>query len=297
MTRSVRTGSAHPAPRLDPARWQPLLEAALAEDIGSGDVTSEIIFDASERARARIEARERLVVCGVAIARAAFEAIDASLEIEARFADGEVAEPLAPVLRIEGSVRAILAAERTALNFLGRMCGVATHVRRHVEAVEGTSAAIVDTRKTLPGWRALDKYAVAVGGGTNHRMGLYDGVLLKDNHAAAAGSLEAAVRRAIERAPRGIPVQVEVQSLDEARVACAAGATLLLLDNLPPDRIREIVDELGARATLEASGGISLSNVRRYAETGVHRISIGALTHSAPNADLALEIDASEDGA
>ncbi|MEZ4216737.1 MAG: carboxylating nicotinate-nucleotide diphosphorylase [Myxococcota bacterium] len=298
MTRSTSSGDrSAPRPALDRERWMPLLAAAIAEDVGTGDVTSEVIFDASARTQARIEARERLVVCGTAIARAAFEHLDPSVRVATCLSDGEVAEPLAPVMRIEGPVRAVLAAERTALNFLGRMCGVATHTRRHVEAVEGTRAAIVDTRKTLPGWRALDKYAVAVGGGTNHRMGLWDGVLLKDNHAAAAGSLEAAVRRALDRAPAGIPIQVEVQSHDEARVACDAGATFLLLDNLEPDAIRAIVADLGARAVLEASGGITLANVRRYAETGVHRISIGALTHSAPNADLSLEIDGDGDGA
>jgi nicotinate-nucleotide pyrophosphorylase (carboxylating) len=271
--------------------WKTLLETALAEDIGSGDVTSRIIFDAKDRAVARIEAREPLVVCGLTIAAAVFESVDAALEIDTLCSDGDSAVAYQPLMRISGSVRSVLTAERTALNFLGRLCGIATHVRRYVDEVDGTGTAIVDTRKTLPGWRVLDKYAVRAGGGVNHRMGLYDGVLLKDNHAAAAGSLVAAVTRALEQAPDGVFVQVEVQSHEEARQATAAGADFLLLDNLDPETTRAIVGELKERATLESSGGITLENVRAYAETGVHRISIGALTHSAPNSDLSLEID------
>lgn len=271
--------------------WKTLLDLALREDIGSGDVTSQIIFEPGDPAVARIEARENLVVCGLSIARAVFERVDPSLEVEVLAREAETAAAYQPLLRISGSVRSLLTAERTALNFMGRLCGIATHVRRFVDAVAGTGTAIVDTRKTLPGWRALDKYAVTAGGGTNHRMGLYDGVLLKDNHAAAAGSLVAAVTRALDQAPSGVFVQVEVQSHDEAREAVAAGAELLLLDNLDPKTTAEIVSELRERATLESSGGITLENVRAYAETGVHRISIGALTHSAPNADVALEID------
>lgn len=275
--------------------WKILLEAALSEDIGSGDVTSRIIFSENDRAVARIEARESLIVCGLPIARAVFERVDPGLEVEVLALEGEAAAAYQPLLRISGSVRSLLTAERTALNFLGRLCGIATHVRRYVDVVAGTETAIVDTRKTLPGWRALDKYAVTAGGGVNHRMGLYDGVLLKDNHAAAAGSLIAAVSRALEQAPSGVFVQVEVQSHHEAREAVGAGADFLLLDNLDPKTTAEIVSELRERATLESSGGITLENVRAYAETGVHRISIGALTHSAPNADVSLEIDSAGD--
>jgi nicotinate-nucleotide pyrophosphorylase (carboxylating) len=187
-------------------------------------------------------------------------------------------------------MRAILTAERTALNFLGRLCGIATWTRQFVDAVQGTETAVVDTRKTLPGWRALDKYAVAVGGGVNHRIGLYDGILLKDNHIAAAGGVEAAVKAALARAPANLRIQVEVESETQAQAAIEAGAEFLLLDNLPPEAIRPIVERFGARAVLEASGGIVLDNVRDYAETGVHRVSIGALTHSPPAVDVALEV-------
>jgi len=279
-------------PPLPPrSRWEPLLEAAIAEDLGSGDVTSQITFDPDDRAHARIEARQDLIVCGLAIAVATFEKIDPTLELEIALAEGERAAAYQPLLTIRGAVRGTLAAERTALNFLGRLCGVATHTRRYVDAVAGTRARIVDTRKTLPGWRVLDKYAVAVGGGTNHRMGLYDGILLKDNHAAAAGGLDHAVKRALAEAPSGLRVQVEVQSEEEALVAIGAGADFLLLDNLSPATTVRIVERCAEDAVLESSGGITLANVRDFAETGVHRISIGALTHSAPNADVSLEVE------
>jgi len=275
----------------DANSWKALLEAALAEDIGSGDVTSRILFEEDDCAVARIEARQSLVVCGLPVARTVFERVDPLLEVELLCEEGDSADAYQPVLRATGSVRSLLTAERTALNFLGRLCGIATNVRRYVDAVAGTGTAIVDTRKTIPGWRALDKYAVAAAGGTNHRMGLYDGVLLKDNHAAAAGSLAAAVKRALDQAPSGVFVQVEVQSHAEAREAVAAGADFLLLDNLDPETTRHIVSEFKEHAVLESSGGITLENARAYAECGVQRISIGALTHSAPSADLSLEID------
>jgi nicotinate-nucleotide pyrophosphorylase (carboxylating) len=280
-----------PAPLPPRSRWGPLLEAAIAEDLGSGDITSQITFGPSETATARIEARQALVVCGLPIATAVFEHVDPALENEALRTEGACAAPYDRLLLVRGPIRSLLAAERTALNFLGRLAGIASHTRRFVEAIAGTRARIVDTRKTLPGWRALDKYAVAIGGGTNHRMGLYDGILLKDNHIAAAGGIETAVARALSEAPPGLRVQVEVQSEDEARAAIAAGADFLLLDNMTPDETARIVERCGELAELESSGGITLENVRAYAEAGVHRISIGALTHSAPNADVSLEIE------
>jgi nicotinate-nucleotide pyrophosphorylase (carboxylating) len=288
MTRATSPASPPLPPR---SRWEPLLEAAIAEDLGAGDVTSQITFDLADAARARIEARQELIVCGLPIAAAVFDHVDGGLRIEPALGEGERARPYQPMMRVSGPVRGLLAAERTALNFLGRLCGVASHTRRYVDAVAGTRARIVDTRKTLPGWRVLDKYAVAVGGGTNHRMGLYDGILLKDNHAAAAGGLEQAVKRALAEAPSGLRVQVEVQSEEEALIATAAGADFLLLDNLTPEATAHIVECCGEGAVLESSGGITLANVRAFAETGVQRISIGALTHSAPNADVSLEIE------
>lgn len=281
-----------PPPRL----WSGLLQLALEEDLGPGDVTSRIVVAPQRRGRAVIEAREPLVVCGLDLAEAVFRALDPEVTFERVAADGDRPGPGTPLARLRGRLAPLLAGERTALNFLMRMCGVATHTRRFVDAVAGTGAQIVDTRKTLPGWRALDKYAVAVGGGINHRIGLYDGILLKDNHVALAGGVALAVKSALAAAPAHLRVQVEVESLDDAVAAVDAGADFLLLDNRTPDEAREIAGRLGGRALLEASGGIDLHNVRAMAESGVSRISIGALTHSAPACDVALEItDGGED--
>jgi len=272
--------------------WAPLVERALAEDLGTGDVTSNACLPESLRVEAEIEARAPLVVCGLEIAAACFAAVDARLELALLRRDGEFVTGVTPLARISGSARGVFAGERIALNFLGRLCGIATLTRRYVEAVAGTGARILDTRKTLPGWRALDKYAVAVGGGTNHRFGLYDAVLIKDNHIAAAGGVGAAVKAARASAAPHLAIQVEVESLEQAEEALQAGAHMLLLDNRTPDELRDYVARYGERASLEASGGINLANVRAVAESGVHRISIGALTHSATAADVALEVRA-----
>ncbi len=273
-----------------PSAWRTLVGLALAEDVGPGDVTSTVTIPPQAVGRAQIEARQDLVVCGMALAAEIFRQVDPRLDFEELRHDADRAASGDPLAYVTGSLRSILAGERTALNFVARMCGIASFTRRHVDAVTGTRASVTDTRKTMPGWRALDKYAVAVGGGTNHRMGLYDGVLLKDNHIAATGDVAAAVKAARAGAPAGLRVQVEVQSRTEADEACRAGADFLLIDNCSPEQVREIVDLHGERALLEASGGIDLANLRRYAETGVRRISIGALTHSAPAADVALEL-------
>jgi nicotinate-nucleotide pyrophosphorylase (carboxylating) len=226
------------------------------------------------------------------VAHQVFRALDPEVSFEARLADGTSAASGAVLAEVSGNLRALLAAERTALNFLGRLCGVATWTRRFVDAVAGTGASIVDTRKTLPGWRILDKYATAVGGAVNHRVGLFDGILLKDNHVALAGGVAAAVKAARAVAPANLRVQVEVESDAQAAAALDAGADFLLLDNRKPDELRALAARYAERATLEASGGVNLDNVREVARTGVHRISIGALTHSAPAADVALEIRA-----
>jgi len=275
----------------------PLVERALAEDLGSGDVTSNACLPDTLRVEAVLEARAPLVVCGLEVAAACFAAVDAGIAFTALRRDGEFVTGPAPLARVEGSARAVFAGERIALNFLGRMCGVASLTRRYVEAVSGTGAKILDTRKTLPGWRALDKYAVACGGGTNHRFGLYDAVLIKDNHIAAAGGVGAAVKAARASAAPHLAIQVEVESLAQADEALDAGATLLLLDNRTPAELREYVARYGERTSLEASGGVNLANVRAFAESGVHRISIGALTHSAVAADVALEVSARKAGA
>jgi nicotinate-nucleotide pyrophosphorylase (carboxylating) len=273
-----------------PRTWRALVERALDEDIGPGDVTSAVVIPPDAQAPGVIEARQDLVVCGLEVARAVFAAIGPELVFEPAATDGDAVAAGTVLARVRGPLRALLAGERTALNFLMRMCGIATATRRYVEAVAGTGSEIVDTRKTLPGWRALDKYATAVGGATNHRVGLYDGILLKDNHVAFAGGVVPAVKAALANAPAGLRVQVEVESEDDAQAAVEAGADFLLLDNCSLDVLRRISDRLRDRALLEASGGVNLANVRAVAETGVQRISIGALTHSAPAADIALEL-------
>jgi len=270
--------------------WLPLVEQALAEDLGPGDVTSNAVIPEHAVGEAIVEARQPLVACGLPIAEAVFAALDASLALERAWDEGGARERDLPLLRVRGRMRSILAAERTALNFLARLCGIATFTRRFVHAVAGTGCRVVDTRKTLPGWRALDKYATAVGGAENHRMGLYDAVLLKDNHLAAAGGVGAAVKAARAAVPAHLRIQVEVESAEQAEEALAAGAEWLLLDNRSVDELRALAARFGERAVLEASGGVTLENVRAVAETGVHRVSIGALTHSAPSADVALEV-------
>lgn len=273
--------------------WSELLALALAEDVGSGDVTSELTVDADREGRARIEARESLVVCGLEIAHEVFRRVDPDLAVENApgVEDGVLAEPGQPLLRVSGRYASILTAERTALNFMGRLCGIASQTRRLVDLVADSPADLVDTRKTTPGWRLLEKYAVAAGGGVNHRIGLFDALLVKDNHIAAAGSLDAAVERAVQKAPADIPVQIEVESEAMADRAIELGARFLLLDNLDPATIRRIVEKHAPEIVLEASGGIHEGNLRAYAETGVARISMGALTHSVASADIALEVD------
>ena len=270
--------------------WMALVEQALAEDLGGGDVTSNAVIAADATGEAVVEARQVLVACGLPIAEAVFACVDPSLELVREWGEGEARERDLPLLRVRGNLRSILAAERTALNFLGRLCGIATLTRRYVLAVEGTGCRVVDTRKTLPGWRALDKYATAIGGAENHRMGLFDAVLLKDNHLAAAGGVAAAVKSARAAVPSHLQIQVEVESAEQAEEALSAGAHWLLLDNRSVEELRVLAARFRDRALLEASGGITLESVRAIAATGVHRVSIGALTHSAPAADVALEI-------
>jgi nicotinate-nucleotide pyrophosphorylase (carboxylating) len=285
-------------PGLPPvSAWSTLVDLALEEDVGRGDLTSEIVIEPGRRGRARIEARESLVVCGLPIAEAVFRRVDPELEIEPvpEVVDGARVAPGTPLLRIRGRYAAILTAERTALNFMGRLCGIATQTRRLVDRVADWPAELVDTRKTTPGWRRLEKYAVAVGGGTNHRVGLFDALLVKDNHIAAAGSLDAAVARALRGAPEGVPVQVEVESEAAADRAVSLGCRFLLLDNMPPDAIRRVVERHGRTILLEASGGIGEQNLEAYAATGIARISMGALTHSVRSADVALEVDLEPD--
>jgi nicotinate-nucleotide pyrophosphorylase (carboxylating) len=273
------------------ASWLPWVERALAEDLGSGDVTTRAVLPDDRRIEGVIEAREPLVVCGQEPAAAVF-AVLGGVEAKVLREDGAAAEAGTALTQLAGSAHAILAGERTALNLLALLSAVATCTRRYVDAVAGTGVAIVDTRKTTPGWRALEKYAVAVGGGVNHRFGLWDAVLIKDNHRAAAGGVGAAVKAARANASPELWIQAEVESEAEAEEALAAGADSLLLDNRSVPELRALAARFRERTVLEASGGIQLANVRAVAETGVHRISIGALTHSAGHVDVALEIAA-----
>lgn len=275
------------------ADWRTLLDLALAEDIGTGDLTSALVIETDREGQARVEAREKMIVCGLPIIREVFSQVDPTLQIDSEhgISDGAEVDAGRVLLRIRGRYASILTAERTALNFLGRLSGIATQTRRLVDRVSDLPVDLVDTRKTTPGWRVLEKYAVAVGGGLNHRVGLYDAVLVKDNHIAAAGSLELAVERAISKAPEGVAVQIEVESEEMADCAVGLGCRFLLLDNLVPDVIRRIVARHAPDVVLEASGGIGPANLREYAETGVARISMGALTHSVASTDVALEVD------
>jgi nicotinate-nucleotide pyrophosphorylase (carboxylating) len=262
---------------------------ALAEDLGDGDVTTEATVPEHARGRAVIIQKAPGVIFGLDAAEETFRSLDADVEVVRLVAEG-VWRERGEVLTIEGRARALLSGERTALNFLQRLSGVATMAARAVQAVEGTSARILDTRKTTPGLRALEKAAVAAGGATNHRAGLYDAILIKENHAALAGGVGAAVRSARQHAP-GLPLEVECRSLaevDEALEAGGAGGVRILLDNMAPAQLREAVAHVGRRAELEASGGVTLETLRVVAGTGVDFVSLGALTHSAPALDLSL---------
>jgi nicotinate-nucleotide pyrophosphorylase (carboxylating) len=270
-----------------------LIDLALSEDRGAGDWTTRWTVGARTRAAATIRAKAAGVVAGLGITHAVFLRLDPRVEVDLLISDGAAAEAGDAVCVIRGPARAILTGERTALNFLQRLSGIATLTRRFVDAVAGTGVRILDTRKTTPGWRALEKAAVRAGGGYNHRAGLFDAVLLKENHIAVAGSLAHAVAKVRDQNTRGLPVIVEVRDLDEVREALRLGVDRLLLDNMPPPLMRDVV-ELAARREprpeLEASGNITLESVRAAAESGVDFISVGALTHSAPSLDLSLRI-------
>jgi nicotinate-nucleotide pyrophosphorylase (carboxylating) len=263
--------------------------AALAEDIGAGDVTTEATVPEGALGTAELLVKEPGVVCGLRAAESTFRALDPDIRFEAIASDGDVIdEPPAVVARVTGSERAILTGERVALNFVGRMSGIATLTRRYVTAVEGTGAAVLDTRKTTPGLRALEKHAVAAGGGRNHRFGLDDAVLVKDNHLRATGSVTGAVR--LVRAASDLPIEVECETLAQVAEAVEAGVDAILLDNMTLAELREAVALTAGRARLEASGGVSLDTIRAIAETGVDEISVGALTHSARSLDVSLEL-------
>ena len=269
------------------------VRAALAEDIGSGDVTTLATVPEAATARAALVARENMVVCGGGFAAAAFREIAPATQIESLIPEGARAEPRTELIKVSGSARALLTAERVALNFMQRLSGVATLASRYVEAVAGTSTVILDTRKTTPGWRELEKYAVACGGARNHRFGLWDLVLIKDNHlaalrAASPNAIAAAVQRAREKFP-ALQVEVEADTLEQVEQAVAARADIILLDNMTLENLRAAVCLVAGRAKTEASGGVNLQTVRAIAETGVDFISVGAMTHSARAVDIGLD--------
>jgi nicotinate-nucleotide pyrophosphorylase (carboxylating) len=262
---------------------------ALDEDIGSGDLTAMLIAD-DAHANARVISRADAILCGAPWFDACFRRLDPSVQILWKARDGERMQAGGTLCELKGSARALLSGERTSLNFLQLLSAVATAANSYVDAVRGTNAAIVDTRKTLPGLRLAQKYAVRAGGGANHRIGLYDGVLIKENHVAACGGVAAALDRARALTSAAVFVQVEVETLDQLDEALMAGANMVLLDNFDLERMRTAVQRTAGRAKLEASGGITLENVRAIAETGVDRISIGALTHSITALDISLEL-------
>jgi nicotinate-nucleotide pyrophosphorylase (carboxylating) len=273
-------------------RLEQLIELGLEEDLGNGDVTTAAVVDPEAPGVGRIVSREPLVVSGVAIAAEVFRRVDPELRVSILKPDGSAVMPGATLMRLEGRYASILTGERLALNFLGRLSGVATNTRRFVDAIAGLKARIVDTRKTTPGFRALEKAAVRHGGGHNHRFNLSDGVLIKDNHLVAAGGVRAAVERARKNAAHHlVRIEVEVDTLEQLREALDCGVEVVLLDNMSLEQLREAVRMTGGRALLEASGGVRLDTVRGIAETGVDLISAGSLVHGARWVDVALDLE------
>lgn len=269
---------------------QGIIRAALEEDIGSRDITTAALLTEQETGRAQAIAKSKLVVAGMDVFREVFLFLDHSLAFMSHTRDGMAAVPGDRLAEVSGRLSSILMAERVALNLFQRMCGIATTTSRYVEAVGGTGAKILDTRKTVPGLRVLDKYAVKIGGGFNHRFGLYDGVLIKDNHIAAAGGIHTAVTRVRQQVPHTLKIEVEVKNQQELREALSAGADVIMLDNMSLADMKAAVSLVDGKVSLEASGNITLANVGEVAETGVDYISVGALTHSVLAADISLKI-------
>jgi nicotinate-nucleotide pyrophosphorylase (carboxylating) len=267
-----------------------LIEEALFEDIGPGDITSDAVIPDEASATAEIVAKQDMVVAGVLIARETFRKLDPWIQFTPLAHDGSSVKSGSIIAQVQGKTRALLAGERVALNLIQHLSGIATHTAKFVEALKGSRAEILDTRKTLPGLRALEKYAVRMGGGRNHRFGLYDGILIKDNHIAAAGGIIKAMAGIRRKVHPLLKIEVEVKTLDEVREAMAAGATMLLLDNMPPGVMKQAVSIVGGRVLVEASGNVTLETVKAIAETGVDFISSGSLTHSAPAADISMKI-------
>ncbi len=270
-----------------------LIDLALGEDLGTGDLTSQALPNREQKAVANFVAREPLVVSGLSVAALVFTRLDPSCQIKAQVAEGSRVKKGAVLARVEGPLGSLLSAERCALNFLRHLSGIATLTRRYHQTLSGTGCTLLDTRKTTPGFRALEKAAVRAGGGANHRMGLFDGVMIKDNHIAASQSIRQAVSAARKQIPPTVKIEVECDNLKQVRAALAAGAELIMLDNMSHAQMRKAVALIAGRAQTEASGNLTLATVRAAAECGVDFVSVGALTHSAPNADIALDLQGS----
>ena len=268
----------------------PLIDLAFEEDIGIGDITTEATVPPAQQGIGILLAKSGGVVAGLPVAERVFAKLDETLSFRGLVTDGDAVKAGAPIAEVQGSAKTILIGERTALNFLQRLSGIATLTAQFVEAVAGYDTKIVDTRKTAAGWRAVQKYAVRVGGGQNHRFGLYDGVLIKDNHIVAAGGIGNAVQHARQVVPHTAKIEVEVETVEQVDEALKAGVDILLLDNMPPGIMKRVVQEVGDRAVTEASGGITLEQVKAVAATGVNLISVGALTHSAMPMDISLTL-------
>lgn len=268
-----------------------LIEQALLEDIHTGDITTLAVVPGQRPASARLIAKEQLIVAGLATAARVFSILDSNIRFKASLNDGDKAVPGTVLATLHGEAAQLLMGERVALNLLQRMCGIATLTSSFVEAVSGTKARIVDTRKTTPGLRQLEKYSVRVGGGINHRTGLYDGVLIKENHIVAAGGITEAIKRARAYIPHTLKIEIETETLSQVNEALAAGADIIMLDNMSLDEMRTAVAAIGGRALIEASGGVNLERVRAIAETGVDIISVGALTHSSRAMDISMLLD------
>ncbi|SHJ96511.1 nicotinate-nucleotide pyrophosphorylase [carboxylating] [Malonomonas rubra DSM 5091] len=268
-----------------------IVRTALEEDIGLGDITTEVTVVADTVARAQLVAKEDFTLAGMNVAEAVFKTLDSTIGFEKLLEDGRPVKRGEVLAWIRGTAPVLLQGERTALNLMQRMSGIATLTAQYVEKVKGTKATIVDTRKTVPGLRALDKYAVRMGGGRNHRIGLFDGVLIKENHSAAAGGITAAVTRAKQKLPHTLKIEVETRNMEEVQEALTAGADIIMLDNMSYDEMRRGVELIAGKALVEASGGVSLDTVRDIAETGVDIISVGALTHSVKAADISMLLD------
>lgn len=271
-----------------------LIEIALKEDIGSGDITTENLIAPDLEGTGVILAKEPLVIAGLDVARQVFEHLDPEVIFKSDYKDGDAVVAGDMVAHVEGKLRALLMGERTALNFLQRLSGIASHVRSYVDEVGKTKVRLVDTRKTTPGWRILEKYAVRIGGAHNHRMGLYDGILIKDNHIAVCGGVKKAVERMQKHRSHLLKIEVEVSELDQVKEALGAGADVIMLDNMDVREIREAVGIVDGRAMVEVSGGITKSGLKQLADTGVDIISVGALTHAAKSVDLSMQIKAVE---